>query len=294
MLIFFEFFVLKMAILGLYGIIAMVIWDVLKLPLLLEKIFSLILVFFLLSFWMLLNGLEFLPLVILLLYVGAIAVLFLFVVMILNPDFLDLLNQKQQLVSHLEKRNTNLTILLKKVFEKKATNDQKAVQKLTNEINQELQEEMIWLPKTTTQKAPVYYSYFFHTFVMGSFLGGLLSWYTFLALKFTLMASAAYKLLQVFSITFFEQLLETQLGNLLVNGVYPFSSITIQSIYNPLWAEKSELINIGLLLYTKYGIALVLVGVMLLVAMMGAIILTFRQTTLVKRQLVGAQLVRYQ
>jgi len=35
----------------------------------------------------LLNGLEFLPLVILLLYVGAISILFLFMVMILNPDY---------------------------------------------------------------------------------------------------------------------------------------------------------------------------------------------------------------
>ena len=94
---FFELFFLKILSLGLYSLMAIIIWDVVTRRFLMEKVFSLILVFFLLSFVLLLNGLEFLPLVILLLYIGAIAVLFLFVVMILNPDFLDLLNQKQQL-----------------------------------------------------------------------------------------------------------------------------------------------------------------------------------------------------
>jgi len=57
--------------------------------------------------------------------------------------------------------------------------------------------------------------------------------------------------------------------------------------------KKNEMINIGLLLYTKYGVALVIIGVMLLVAMMGAIILTLRQTTLLKKQSISLQSVRY-
>ena len=109
---FFELFFLKVLSLGLYSLMAIIIWDVVTRRFLMEKVFSLILVFFLLSFVLLLNGLEFLPLVILLLYIGAIAVLFLFVVMILNPDFLDLLNQKQQLVTQLQQRNAVLRNLL--------------------------------------------------------------------------------------------------------------------------------------------------------------------------------------
>ena len=54
------------------------------------------------------------------------------------------------------------------------------------------------------------------------------------------------------------------------------------------------MVNIGLLLYTKYGMGLVIIGVMLLVAMMGAIILTLRQTTLLKRQSSFSQASRYQ
>ena len=65
-----------------------------------------------LAFWLFLNGLEFLSLVILLLYIGAISVLFLFVVMIINPDFTDLLQQKQQLVAQLQQRQVVLTALM--------------------------------------------------------------------------------------------------------------------------------------------------------------------------------------
>ncbi len=55
--------------------------------LLIEKIFNLIAIFILISFWLFLNGFEFLPLIILIIYVGSIAILFLFIVIIINPDF---------------------------------------------------------------------------------------------------------------------------------------------------------------------------------------------------------------
>ena len=54
--------------------------------LLMPKIFWLIALFVQLSFLLMLHGIEFISFVVLLLYVGAISVLFLFVVMILNPD----------------------------------------------------------------------------------------------------------------------------------------------------------------------------------------------------------------
>lgn len=76
-------------------LLSIIIWQVLSRRLLIEKIFSLIAVFILLSFSLLVLGLEFLPLIILLVYVGAIAVLFLFVVMILNPDFQIVLEEKK-------------------------------------------------------------------------------------------------------------------------------------------------------------------------------------------------------
>lgn len=69
-------------------------------PYLVEKIFNLILVFIFTSFWLLLTGFEFFPLVLLIIYVGAIAVLFLFVVIIVNPDFSDIQEKFKQLFAN--------------------------------------------------------------------------------------------------------------------------------------------------------------------------------------------------
>jgi NADH:ubiquinone oxidoreductase subunit 6 (subunit J) len=62
------------------------VWNLIFTRLLMPKIFWLILLFVELAFLLLLHGIEFLSFVLLLLYVGAVSVLFLFVVMILNPD----------------------------------------------------------------------------------------------------------------------------------------------------------------------------------------------------------------
>lgn len=64
--------------------------------LIMPKIFWLIALFVQVAFLLLLHGIEFVSFVILLLYVGAISVLFLFVVMILNPD------TKRELVARME------------------------------------------------------------------------------------------------------------------------------------------------------------------------------------------------
>ena len=72
-------------------------WGVFSSRFLIQKIFLLILVFNLIAYSLLVNGLEFLALIILLLYVGAIAVLILFVLMILNPDYQMVLEEKRQL-----------------------------------------------------------------------------------------------------------------------------------------------------------------------------------------------------
>ena len=62
------------------------VWNLIFTRLLMPKIFWLILLFVELAFLLLLHGIEFLSFVLLLLYVGAVSVLFLFVVIILNPD----------------------------------------------------------------------------------------------------------------------------------------------------------------------------------------------------------------
>mgnify|MGYP000210969278 CR=1 FL=1 len=65
------------------------VWNLAVTRLLMPKIFWLIALFVQLAFLLMLHGIEFIAFVILLLYVGAISVLFLFVVMILNPDAKD-------------------------------------------------------------------------------------------------------------------------------------------------------------------------------------------------------------
>jgi NADH:ubiquinone oxidoreductase subunit 6 (subunit J) len=74
-----------------------VLWTLIALLMeefLLQKLFNLILLFVFIAFWLLFRGFEFLPFIMLIIYVGSIAVLFLFVVMIINPDYIDLqLNQ---------------------------------------------------------------------------------------------------------------------------------------------------------------------------------------------------------
>ena len=265
MMFLFEVNVLKCVSLVLFSLIAIVIWNVIVLPLLMEKIFSLILVFCLLAFWLLLNGLEFLPLVILLLYVGAIAVLFLFVVMIVNPDFTTLLEQKQTLV-------------------KKLTQMQQSMKSLTLLPTSGVQAKQDqWVQLTGW-----YSSYVVFGILVGSFLGGLFSWYSYFTFKFQLNITAASEFQQLFGVGAMEPAIVQ--AAFLGEAVSP---VALQMYYHPAWFEQHEVINIGLLLYTKYGIALLIIGAMLLVSMMGAIILTLRQTTFTKSQSIYQQGVRY-
>jgi len=265
MMFLFEVNVLKCVSFALFSLIAMVIWNVIVLPLLMEKIFSLILVFCLLAFWLLLNGLEFLPLVILLLYVGAIAVLFLFVVMILNPDFTTLLQQKQTLVKKLTQMQQSMKGM---TFLPTFVKSSLMMHQLTN--------------------AGWYSSYVVFGVLVGSFVGGLFSWYTYFTFKFQLNVTAASEFQQLFGLGAMEPAIVQ--AAFLSESTSP---VALQMYYHPAWFEQNEVINIGLLLYTKYGIALLIIGAMLLVSMMGAIILTLRQTTFIKRQFINLQSSRY-
>jgi len=284
-----SLWLLKLVSVFLWAAVAFLIWNILIRPLLMEKVFSLILAFLALSFWLFLNGLEFLPLVILLLYIGAISVLFLFVVMIINPDFTDLLQQKQQLVAQLQYRQAVLAVLMNHRYSNNALlpfeEQKKLMTALTSEINVNNNSNVI--------KSPFYFSFFFFSLLAGSFFCGLLSWHQYLALKFNLAMTSVNKVLQVYSMSQIEDLLASQAGTLQHLGFLPLPGFKIQSLYHPSLSENNEMINIGLLLYTKYGVALIIVGLMLLVSMIGAIVLTLRQTTFVKRQGIGMQLSRY-
>jgi len=155
-----SLWLLKLVSVFLWAAVAFLIWNILIRPLLMEKVFSLILAFLALSFWLFLNGLEFLPLVILLLYIGAISVLFLFVVMIINPDFTDLLQQKQQLVAQLQYRQAVLAVLMNHRYSNNALlsfeEQKKLMTALTSEINVNNNSNVI--------KSPFYFSFFFFFF----------------------------------------------------------------------------------------------------------------------------------
>ena len=282
---------LKLINIFLWAAVAFLIWNILVRPLLMEKVFSLILAFLALSFWLFLNGLEFLPLVILLLYIGAISVLFLFVVMIINPDFTDLLYQKQRLVYELQQRQNMLSTLMDQRY---STNNQNILsfdeqKKLTATLTSN---SFAVKPLSSLTSTTSYYSFFFFSLLAGSFLSGVLSWHQFVAFKFNLASMEVTKFLQIYSTAQAETLIDSQLGSL-SDVAMSLAGLKIQAIYYPSFLEKHEMINIGLLLYTKYGIALIIIGLMLLVSMIGAIVLTLRQTTFVKRQHIGTQLVRY-
>lgn len=273
------FFLLKLVTVLLWAVLAFLIWNILTRPLLMEKVFSLILAFLALSFWLFLNGFEFLPLVILLLYIGAISVLFLFVVMIINPDYVDLLNQKQHLIFKLQQRQLFLSQFMK--------NEKNLNLVEQTELSSSLKKDIVnSLNNVHIDKN--YYSFFFFGLFTGSVLGGVFSWYQQISYKFILLSTPVKKLLTCYSFDDLEKLFFVS-----NNSFNTLKGFKFQFYYEPTLTQINEMIQIGLLLYTKYGIALIIIGLMLLVAMIGAIVLTLRQTTFVKRQNISSQLTRY-
>lgn len=229
---------------------SLIIWLVLSRHLLINKIWSLIGVFVVLAGILLLKNLEFLALIILLVYVGAIAVLFLFVVMIVNPDFLVVL---------LEQKNLSESATVKKDEEK--TNNSEIV-----ETDSEV---------TTSS--------YVNTFFLGFFLSFFLAVHLEAKSSFKILIISPQKYYSIFS----------DLGNNFTESFFYYSWNFFNTSYHPNVYENKELINIGTFLYLKYGIALLIIGVMLLVSMMAAITLTLRTTGLLKRQEVGNQMERY-
>ena len=246
----FQTIILNLYNFVLYILLGAMIWEVLTRRFLIEKIFSLILVFILLAFCLLLSGLEFLPLVILLLYVGAIAVLFLFVVMILNPDFQILLQEKKELLQAWEKKlNSNPTE--------------------NNDNNQSFKEPA----------AQEYFSPVFLGVLLGLFLSINLFSKNFILLNLNNNFVRQQNIIMDLQVNFFEK--------------YDFAWPLLQKVYAPMYHEHLELVQIGFYLYTKYSVGLVIIGTMLLVALIGAIVLTLKQSPVLKRQNIGLQAKRY-
>lgn len=79
---------------------------------------------------------------------------------------------------------------------------------------------------------------------------------------------------------------------LLVGGGWVISPQVTQSVAAPIPAGISNTQAIGLVLYTKYIHYFQLAGMVLLVAMIGAIVLTLRHKANVKRQNISAQVAR--
>jgi NADH-quinone oxidoreductase subunit J len=81
-----------------------------------------------------------------------------------------------------------------------------------------------------------------------------------------------------------------ELGLLLTN--WKFSSIAKQNIESPISLETSNTIALSKVLYTDYIYLFQSAGLILFVAMIGAIVLTFRKNSSVKRQNVIDQMQR--
>ena len=246
----FQTIILNLYNFVLYILLGAMIWEVLTRRFLIEKIFSLILVFILLAFCLLLSGLEFLPLVILLLYVGAIAVLFLFVVMILNPDFQILLQEKKELLQAWDKKLNNNTSMNN-----------------TKEISD----------KETEAKE--YFSPVFLGILLGLVLSINLFSKNFILLNLNNNFVRQQNIIMDLQVNFFEK--------------YDFAWPLLQKVYAPMYHEHLELVQIGFYLYTKYSVGLVIIGIMLLVSLIGAIVLTLKQSPVLKRQNIGLQAKRY-
>ena len=200
-----------------------------------QKIFILIIVFNVLAYYLLISGLEFLALIILLLYVGAIAVLFLFVIMILNPDYQMVIEEKNQITKSLLLNKQNVTV---STFFK--------------------------LGQSTLYFSPIYIGVLLGSVNCLQF-GYIHDLYNFSFLSNT---NNLYMVFNSLGINFLEK------------GDFVLS--VWQNYFQPVIHQSLEVINISSLLYTKYGIGLLLVGLMLLNSMIGAILLTLRNQTSLK------------
>ncbi len=225
---------------------------------LIEKIFSLISVFVLIAFYLLLNGFEFIPLIILIVYVGTIAVLFLFVVIIVNPDFSDILQEMDLLKTlWLEQLLMDQNILDIDDFKKTLVSVDnlffKRFQNKENKYHDVYDILKLWF----------YY-----------IMWGYYSIYNYL-LGFNTAWGVHYSISKMYTFP-------------IIDSIYhPIPKIlNIQYIY-------SDLYYIANSLYTTYGFMFLIMGFILFIAIIGVIMLGLKKSLYVKRQNMSEQFFRY-
>lgn len=223
------------------------IYNVISKRFLMDKIFNLIAVFATLALMMMLWGIGFLSFVVLIVFVGAIAVLFLFVVMIVNPDFIAISDEKR----FLYKAWSNYLNLL---------SNKMVVSNTDSENISELKNKLTLLEGSTNEPVMnvMFSMYSFIYFCLG-----------FVALIFS---KKLYIALNTFGVLY-----SNYNVSLFHYGFYPMN-------------EMAALAN---LMYQDYGVSLFLIGLLLLVAMIGVIILTLKRSNNLKRQNITLQFFRY-
>jgi len=211
------------------------------------------------AFWLLLNGFEFLPFIILIIYVGSIAVLFLFVVMIINPDYAEMRDEFFNIKylwyrQDLKNLNSNETPAV----------NTKLSSVVTQEVLQDLKSTVYWEKDKSKhdEKSKLYY------------LSGFYFW------------SFA------FFCAYFAGFMSTEL---LFSRFYGFEQLVfLNSLHTDnLYVVFGDVYYIANLLYVEYGLDFVLMGFILFVAMVGVIMFGVKKSLIIKRQNLSEQFFRY-
>lgn len=245
------------------------LWNLIANYYLMEKLFNLIAVFLLIVFLLLLYGYEFLPLMFLIIYVGSIAILFLFVVMIINPDYFELLNEAKLL------RIFWKTTLLRE------KNKQLSNQLVDFNVNTDLYSNEVNLVKDTYKKL--------------NNNNIIISLYIYLYLYFFSMLSAfGFKV--VYELHLVGSVMSSTAPGLQNQGtlinVWTNNSLNLISWRSLNW-RFNDIYYISEILYNYYLIEVLFMGFILMMAMFGVIILGMQKNIFIKRQNLSEQFFKY-
>jgi NADH:ubiquinone oxidoreductase subunit 6 (subunit J) len=231
------------------------VWNLIVTRLLMPKIFWLIALFIQVAFLLLLHGIEFISFVLLILYVGAISVLFLFVVMILNPDA-----KKAALEASKKKPVVPKILTGTPAFLVQSTLTPPSLLTLRRyDVPQLLMVILLLVVSSALVETAVYSEAF--------------------------SASPAHHWVMLWPFL-------QNLGLVGADATLPAHTYSATVLLNEA-APSSDLWIIAETLYTQDFLAFWLVGLILLVAMVGAILLTLQKSRGVKRQKATNQCKRY-
>lgn len=296
------------------------VYGVFTCRLLMEKIFNLIAVFVSVAFWLILYGFEFLPLVILLLYVGAISVLFLFVVIIINPDFSSGSNVQE------EEKFDSLHLFTKMMESQVLFWHLVTVSKIKGYLVTDLEQSLVLDGRMPDIEKNENNFSFLNKVNLVLFCFGIVALFTVIIQQQILVVNFFVKS------HYFPFLFDTY--DLFHDFLYPWKFVILlnhvellamKDFFIPIccsemafsdlnWFFSSnyfmfyfindnfpflkisgnlDIIFIGQILYTYFGGSLLIVGLILLVSILGVIILTMRQKVKLKYQNTNLQFFRY-